>query len=56
MRGEETGGGEGSETGSVTKKEGKQDSTTHIGASLTRTSGIKRRTRNNEVTQTLILH
>ena len=56
MRGEETGGGEGSETGSVSKKEGKQDSTTDIGASLTRTSGIKRRTRNNEVTHTLILH
>ena len=35
MRGVETGGGDGNETESVTKKKGNQKSTTGIGASLT---------------------
>ena len=39
----ETVSGEGSETGSVTKKKGNQISTTSIGASLTRTPGIKKK-------------
>ena len=47
----ETGGGDISETTSVMKKEGEQKSTTNIGASLTRTSGIKRRAANKPVAQ-----
>ena len=39
----EKGGGEGSETGSVTGKEGKHKSTTGVVLALPRTSGIKRR-------------
>ena len=41
--GVETVGGDGSETGSVTKKNGKQKSTTGIGVSLTPDYRIKRR-------------
>ena len=38
--GVETIGGDNSETGLVTKKKGKQKSTTGVGVSLTRTTGI----------------
>ena len=47
----ETGGGDIRETVSVTKKKGKQNSPTYIRASLTRTSGIKRRATNKPVAQ-----
>ena len=40
--GVETGGGHGSETGSVMEEEGKQKPTTGVDASLTRTSGTKK--------------
>ena len=48
--GVETVGGDDSEMGLVTKKTGKKKLTTGIGASLTRTTGIKRRTTNNITT------
>ena len=52
MRGVEKGGGDGSETGSVMKKKGKK-LTTGIGASLTRTKGIKRKATSFIVTLSL---